>query len=163
MTNITGNGVNAILATLGYDQEVLKLIGLEAQNGWATPEINNDTGRLVTEKGSLVNENQVIFIAKFDILDQGRETVISMTDITTSDSMQDIAAPNVAVTVNIPAPEPTPASDTPTEDEQQPAEQIEIPMEENSISIVTPDDACKIEAVETMEAENRREMLEIIE
>ena len=67
MSNInTRAGVMAIGGVVEYDKTSLKLEKIEGQNGWS-PDINEQTGRLVAERGAPNKNDEVIMKLTFSI------------------------------------------------------------------------------------------------
>ncbi|MFR5684261.1 MAG: cohesin domain-containing protein [Clostridia bacterium] len=58
-----GEGINAFMGTFSYDTtkfEAITSSNIASQNGWGTPEYNDVNGKIVVEKGSYVNTEEVI-------------------------------------------------------------------------------------------------------
>ena len=76
-----GEGINAFMGTLEYDTNVFETVtkaDMKAQNGWDTPEYNEENGKVITVKGDYITEEEVIFTINLKVKDDATfgETIL---------------------------------------------------------------------------------------
>ena len=88
----TSKGVAALMASLEYDADSLTLVKMEGQNGWATPNYNDENGKLITDKNNNLTGTETILKFTFKVKESAKQNlVITLKNITVSGGTGDIA------------------------------------------------------------------------
>ncbi len=112
----TPEGIIGVGATLQYDKNSLTLVNMKGENSWSTPSLNEANGKLIVDRGSLVNKPETVFKMTFRVNEQSVENpTISLKNITVSGGEEDINVPDISKTITIQGgtvtPDPTPTPD----------------------------------------------------
>lgn len=114
----TQRGVAALMATLEYDKDSLTLVKTEGQNGWSTPNYNEDNGKLIMDKNSNVTGTETVLKFTFKVKENAKQNlVVTLKNMTVSGGSGDIemtrAYKELTVQSGTVNPKPNPGEDDP--------------------------------------------------
>lgn len=114
----TQRGVAALMATLEYDKDSLTLVRTEAQNGWSTPNYNEDNGKLIMDKNSNVTGTETVLKITFKVKENAKQNlVVTLKNMTVSGGSGDIemtrSYKELTVQSGTVNPKPNPGEDDP--------------------------------------------------
>lgn len=125
-----GQGINSFYAILDFDEEVFEdvKVGGYTKSVWSNPTFNKDTNKMVTETNSFINTTSRVLTVELITRDNAPlgDTVVKLTNITTSGGNYDIKTEDKEVTVTvkepktiIPDPNPDNPGDVPAVDDEK--------------------------------------------
>ena len=101
-----GNGLNALLGNLEYDNNIFETVSsndINALNRWDAITYNANSGKLVTTKAEFVNNNSDVFEINLKVKSTATvgSSTVTLKNISASNSQQDISAQNTSCTITV--------------------------------------------------------------
>lgn len=154
-----GNGLNALLGNLEYDNNIFETVSsndINALNRWDAITYNANSGKLVTTKAEFVNNNSDVFEINLKVKSTATvgSTTVTLKNISASNSQQDISAQNTSCTITVK--EKTTTPDTPTTT-TKPTAEVKYETVDNGIKVtVTSNSTLKALAGWTLSANKKQ-------
>ena len=115
-----GQGINSFYAIIDYDESIFEDIIVDGytKSVWSNPTFNKETNKMVTESNTFINTTSRVLTVELVTRDDAPlgDTIVRLTNITTSGGSQDIKTADREVTVTVKEPKtitPDPNPDNP--------------------------------------------------